>query len=199
VKTVLSGLNLAPKAAGPVISSIPTRQTKTKGKHMTIKFSRIPTILLFAGMALTTLTSPASAQKAALTKDVDQPGRNPYQQTVGFNPSANLCPNGLFCSAVFNKVPANYRLVVTHISASYGLTAGGSFASVGLGSVMGGIFGNQIIIPAISTGPNSYIASSPVTFYVEPGDAPTLFISGQFINNSVSIFANVVGYLVALP
>jgi hypothetical protein len=166
---------------------------------MTMKYDRIPTMLLFAGMALTVLTSPASAQKAALTKDVDQQGRNPYQQTLLFNPTTNLCPNGFFCNAVFNKVPANYRLVVTHISANFGLTAGGITPSLGLGSASGGIFGNQIIIPAISNGPDRYIASSPVTFYVEAGDAPVLFVSGQYIANNVSILANVVGYLVALP
>jgi hypothetical protein len=135
--------------------------------------------------------------------DVDQKDRNPYQQTVLFNQTSSTCTN-FVCTVSFKAVPTGYRLVVTNASALYKLgngNAGGTLPNVSL-AINGNFFGTLLMLPAPAPiGFNLYVASSPVTFYVEPGDAPTLLLSGQFVttDGSNTAQATIVGYLVSLP
>jgi hypothetical protein len=59
----------------------------------------------------------------ASVKDVDQKDRHPFQQTVYFNMTG-----GLNNSTNFNKVPAGQRLVITYVSAEFGLAPGGGLS-----------------------------------------------------------------------
>lgn len=59
---------------------------------------------------------PVLAQvRAALTQNVDEPGRNPYQQQF-FSYLSNCQAGSQFCNFNFPAVPANSRLVLTNIS-----------------------------------------------------------------------------------
>jgi hypothetical protein len=157
---------------------------------------RLANLLALAAVTLVLFaTAPANAQKAALVKDVDAMGRTPYQQSIFFNQTSSVCT--LFvCTVRFNAVPAGYRLVVTHVSTRYSLQTGGSGANVSIETNS-----TVLLLPApVFTGFSSYIASSPVTFYVEAGQTPTVSMAGQFVvnNGSNTAYAAVVGYLIAL-
>jgi hypothetical protein len=58
-----------------------------------------------------------------------------------------------------------------------------------------------LLLPApVSTGPGTFIASSPLTFYVEAGLSPVLELQGINIGfASLTATAAVVGYLVDAP
>jgi hypothetical protein len=130
------------------------------------------------------------------TNDVDQPGKHPYQASVIFNQDATNCTS-FVCTANFPAVPAGYRLVITNASALYGLTPGGAAPNVAL-VINGNIFGARFLLPLPQPdGFDTYIVSSPVTFYVEAGDQPSLLLGGQFVSPvSISAEAAISGYLV---
>lgn len=123
--------------------------------------------------------------------------RVPYQHRVLLTQSAANCT--LFeCTAEFPAVPAGQRLVITYASALYALTSGGGGASVRVG-VNGDTSQPFILLPApVPISPVSYLASGPVTFYVEAGDIPTLTLGGNAVSPLTnSAQASIVGYLVA--
>lgn len=117
---------------------------------------------------------------------------DPYQKTVTFNQGPNTCTQ-FVCEVNFPAVPAGKRLVITYASAQYGLSSGGTGARVRLSTS-----GSEISLPApVRIGFDTYVASAPVTFYVNAGQAPTLSLGGQFTSGSLTATASVVGYLVS--
>src|SRR5258706_15121720 len=62
----------------------------------------------------------AQAVRAAVVKNIDEPGRSPFQQEAFFSGS---CPNITACSVNYAPVPANKRLVITNVSGRF-LTTG---------------------------------------------------------------------------
>jgi len=131
--------------------------------------------------------------------EVDAPGKHPYQHRIGFNPGPANCPNQYFCVVTFPTVPAGKRLVVTNVSAQYSLTSGGSQASVSIG-VDNNLFGDILDMLATPIGADRFLASSSITYFVEAGQSPSVFLSGVFVtplNNSA--FATITGYLVSVP
>jgi hypothetical protein len=174
-------------------------QQLTETENIMIKRFRAPFLLALMAVSFALLPAVAHAQKPALVKNVDEPGRNPYQQGMLFNQSTQVCTNYV-CTLWFNPVPAGYRLVVTHASVRYRLADNSGEAYTTLGS--DGNLASDIVLPVPSfIGNNYYVASSPVTFYVEPGSSPTLFIMGNRVDasGSYSAQASIVGYLVAIP
>ena len=123
---------------------------------------------------------------------------DPYEHSDFFNQGPDTCTQ-FVCAVRFPAVPAGKRLVITYASARWRLTAGGLSPSASLG-INGnvGINDPQILLPAPAPiSPDNYIASGPVTYYVDAGDQPTLSLGGQFvIPTSNTAFASVVGYLV---
>jgi len=82
---------------------------------------RFRTILL-AALAVILIAGMAAAQvRPAYVKNVDEPGRVPYQQMVGF--SAYTC-DPAHCIISFNAVPAGKRLVVEHVTMLVGINDG---------------------------------------------------------------------------
>jgi hypothetical protein len=62
------------------------------------------------------------------------------------------------------------------------------------------IFNNTLLLPVpVNDGANCYIISRPVTYFVEPGSTPYLFLAGYGINPNESATATITGYLVAIP
>ena len=126
---------------------------------------------------------------------VSSPATQPYQETIHFNQSATTCTQ-FVCLVDFPAVPAGKRLVVTYVSARYGLSPGGTGANVELG-INGSFSEPSILLPAQRTGFDTHLASGPVTFYVDAGDEPTLGLNGQFVQPaSLTASASIVGYLV---
>lgn len=80
-----------------------------------------------AALVLVPVLAPALAQaqtRAALVKNVDEPGRAPYQSVIEFNAGTGCL--GSQCNIVsFAPVPAGKRLVVDHVSALVGVVSGG--------------------------------------------------------------------------
>ena len=140
--------------------------------------------------ALVLATAFAQAQKPALTKSVDEPGRSPYTSNV-----VQSCP--LFsCSFVFKPVPVGFRLVVTHASVWYKTdsTSGVTYALLSQ-TPSGQSYREYLPLPTL-TGSRYVVSSSPVTYYVEPGQTPQIDVT-----NSLEFpgEASISGYLVAIP
>lgn len=80
-----------------------------------------------AALVLAPVLVPALTQaqtRAALVKNVDEPGRAPYQSVIEFNAGTGCI--GTQCNIVsFAPVPAGKRLVVDHVSALVGVISGG--------------------------------------------------------------------------
>jgi hypothetical protein len=136
---------------------------------------------------------PLLAQvRAALVRNIDEPGRSPYQ---------SVALNGAFtpgtCSVDFAPVPLNKRLVVEHLSA-YVLVGGAT--SVVLGKLL--LASNLAIGPiaffdATSVGTAQWAASKQMTVYVEPGGVPRLsFTITSNINCTAS--GSLTGHLIDL-
>ncbi|HET9442614.1 MAG TPA: hypothetical protein VFO65_04780 [Acidimicrobiales bacterium] len=121
--------------------------------------------------------------------------RAPYQHSFLFNQSDQTCTQ-FVCKASFPAVPAGQRLVVTYASARFALTSGGVSANVALS--VNGATSPSILLPApVRIGFDSYVAAGPVSFYVGPGQTPTLELGGQFVlpvSNTAEV--SLVGYLV---
>jgi hypothetical protein len=119
----------------------------------------------------------------------------PYQETIHFNQSATTCTQ-FVCEVDFPAVPAGKRLVVTYVSAQYGLSPNGTLASIELG-INSSFSKPSILLPAQRSGFDTYLASGAVTFYVDAGDKPTLGLEGQFVQPaSLTASASIVGYLI---
>jgi hypothetical protein len=156
-------------------------------------------IVVLAFTAAFTAMVPAlsHAQKPALTENIDEKGRVPYQ--AGSAANCALPHDGpQICSLSFAAVPAGYRLVITYVSASFNEGTAVSSATV---SLSGGV-----LLPGgttLSQGPTfvaanvggNFILGSPVTYYVEPGGNPVLSLQ----NYSSFATAFISGYLVAVP
>lgn len=157
-------------------------------------------VLLVAGCAL--VTGIATAQtRAALTKNVDEPGRIPYQNVYNFSGSDTAC-SGSVCSLPFPAVPAGKRLVVESVSillASAG-TAPPMLLAFGDGTTFN--TGNIALVNATWTDTNNTILGSHfwvmdklVRVYYEPGTTPKVkLIAGG--NVTLPSNASVIGYLI---
>src|SRR5882757_102383 len=72
------------------------------------------------------LAFPGVALAAQAVQNVDEPGRNPWQQTQNAQVNNGDCHEGL-CVIIFKQVPKGQRLVVTFASALFdGSTALGT-------------------------------------------------------------------------
>jgi hypothetical protein len=139
----------------------------------------------FAAVALlltlgTETRAIAQAVRAALVRNQDEPGRNPYSQTVGCFSSG--------CSVTFPPVPAGQRLVVTFFN-------GALFAEEGLGLFLGG-HGQDFRILPTTLSSFADVANSPVVVYYEAGETPTVGCDGC---NDRGISATLSGYYITLP
>lgn len=142
---------------------------------------------------------PLLAQiRAALVKNIDEPGRTPYQ-------SSRSCstPGNKVCSADMIAVPAGKRLVIQHLSALVNCQSIDNNCELQNNFVFLTTKGNNIFDGADSayvpmqTSPNASTAvNQDVRLYVEPGGVPEY----QMVFNSGPVFASmtITGYLVDL-
>jgi hypothetical protein len=136
---------------------------------------------------------PAIAQvRAAVVKNLDEKGRNPYYQTqTCYSSNTNQC------TVTFPAVPANKRLVVEFIASSVDtptalqtveFAANGNFIPILHTQQGSDPFGNKI-----------YVANQPMLYYYEPGQIPYLAMNAtaagfEFMSGQVTL----TGYLVDL-
>ncbi|MBV9158654.1 MAG: hypothetical protein JO097_20510 [Acidobacteriaceae bacterium] len=136
---------------------------------------------------------PLMAAVAALTKNIDERGRNPYyQQVVCYNASGNTC------YAFFPAVPAGMRLVVEHINMSIDTATAFSAADI---AGNGGIIEQPLLTVQgqDSSGHNIYVANQPFLMYYEAGQTPEVSIFSQAGGSAfMSGQATLTGYLVNL-
>ena len=122
-------------------------------------------------LAATLVQVTNTSANPVINQDMDSPGRNPYYQTVTCYSASS--PQ---CTAQFPVVPPNKRLVVEFISSSVDtptalstvefFAAGPSFIPI-----LHTLQGND------SQGNKIYVASQPMLYYFEAGQAPYLVMN----------------------
>jgi hypothetical protein len=141
--------------------------------------------------------------KPALVKDANEPGLNPYVEAVQLEQNTTTCqpasPPFSSCSFVLSTVSAGKRRVITYASVSYFLSPGGTFPEVFLGSTGGGYV--QLPLQPVQSGTlaDRQVVSTPVTFYIEPGESPRFTLRGFDILDSRTATLTLSGYYVNLP
>ena len=138
------------------------------------------------GAALTLMTegrAVAQAVRAALVRNQDEPGRNPYTEQ-------QVC-NAFNCNLTFAPVPAGQRLVLTSVN----------FALLGVSGsplvVLNGP-GTQVrLIPGTMSGPFQ-VGNVPVVAYFDAGQQPALECATVPCGNS-GFEAVLSGYFITLP
>jgi hypothetical protein len=152
------------------------------------------------GILAVAWAAAANAQKAALVENVDEPGRSPYQSSVVIVQNSANCPSGSTCTVHFPAVPAGKRLVVTYAGAEFTLANGVDRGIVSL-AINGNAAGPQITIPVSYVTGNIplNVAGTPVTFYVEAGNVPTLLLRGAAVQTGLNAVGGIAGYLVSVP
>lgn len=129
----------------------------------------------------------AQAVRAALVRNQDEPGRNPYFETHDA-----LCVNG-GCELVFSPVPAGQRLVLTFVSAQC-CEFGPPPRIVSLIKPMKEGQG----FPMFPGDDITSYASSPVVAYFEAGETPVMFTSLSSTGGG-DLEGTLSGYFVSLP
>jgi hypothetical protein len=138
--------------------------------------------------------------RAAVVKNVDEPGRMPYQQLIEFNTSAPVCPISQGCLVAFPPVPAGKRLIVERATLLLGVF-GGTINFWGFGDGLGINSGNTAILKADFTpalliaGVQFFAGNQDTLVYFEAGATPKLKILTtapvSFVGN-----ASLHGYLI---
>jgi hypothetical protein len=158
---------------------------------------------LFAASLMAALAvTPSFAQtRAALVKNVDEPGRTPYQSMVDFNAGSGCSSNT--CNFVsFAVVPTGKRLVVEHLSVLTGVASGGQPTLLAFSNSPGcGNCGNRAVVTGwVNTdytvfGASFWAIDRPVYLFYEAGETPQIKMyataSFSFVGN-----ATVTGYLI---
>jgi hypothetical protein len=168
--------------------------------HKTLRLSAL-------GLALVALAAVLPAGEAlaqvrpAYVKNVDEPGRVPYQQMVEFSIAAPTCPVTSFCIVSFNAVPAGKRLVVEHLSMLIGVAGGGQPNLLAFGDQFSTNTGNVAIVPPRFTpgvpvsGVVFWSLNEPVRVYYEAGQVPKVKVNAS-TNFGFVANASLHGYLI---
>lgn len=162
---------------------------------------------LFAAPALAVAAAcvlcvpPVLAQtRAALVQSIDEPGRNPYQETQ----SNTTCRGTTVCSFSFATVPAGKRLVLTNISGYVDTAAGAlpnGFVSSGFGgSAYATLAFTGVRGPTSALGTRIFINHS-VQAYFGPGEPlnGTFHVNGSGDAMSGGALLMLSGYFVNVP
>jgi hypothetical protein len=143
---------------------------------------------------------PAIAQtvRAALVKNIDERGRNPF--VYGFSCSPTPGSPG-YCVATGAPIPAGTRLVVENINifGSYASTASVVRTALGVNTaltrvhdVTGGTVSDQ------GNGQSSYSLNANLIDYIEAGESPSLLFEMKGSTAGALFFGAITGYLVNL-
>lgn len=132
------------------------------------------------GLVLVLHAGSAAAQtRAALTKNVDEPGRTPYQQSQIFSPSACTFNSVLyFCRLAFPSIPNGKRLVLEHASIFVAETDSGAPDSLRFLNAFNGtaLWVQPAFTPRVNT-PSHFFLERDVLVYYEGGEIPTVLLA----------------------
>jgi hypothetical protein len=161
----------------------------------------LPIALAITAAALSLGASPVLAQtRAALVQSIDEPARNPYQETL----SDLSCRGTTVCSFNFSTVPAGKRLVVTHIAGYVDTAAGtlpnGFFQSSFGGSAYATLPFTGVRGPTSALGVRIFI-NHEVLAYFGAGESPrgVYHVNGSGDTMSGGALMMVTGYLINVP
>jgi hypothetical protein len=147
------------------------------------RFAWLVAGLAAVGLAVTLATEGraiAQVVRAALVRNQDEPGRNPYSQK-------NTC-FGSDCAVTFAPVPAGQRLVVTFVNGVGESSAQGMLVLAGDGT-------NERFLPTTLFSGSVY-ANSPVVAFFEAGETPQVACVGC---SGPGLKATLSGYFITLP
>lgn len=159
----------------------------------------------------------AAQTRPALVRNVDEPGRNPYQSFISFNEAAPSSDNSYFCQhspdppvcfLQFPAVPAGKRLVIENLTGVINVAVPSFPCSVNIQTTVPS-FANLVTIPtqllagdlgSVNASVFQYGANASLKLYLEPGATPRVQVSvcdqpGSLRNGRITIS----GYLVDLP
>jgi hypothetical protein len=161
-------------------------------------------VLLALASALFAASFSALAQpKPALTQNTNEPGLNPYIESKQVEQDAASCEPGTppfaQCTIEMLPVPVGKRLVVTYVAASYFLSTGAIFPAAFLAANSSGFVLLPLLPVQAGTADARQSISAPITFYVEPGEAPRFILRGFDIVAARTASLSLVGYYVNLP
>lgn len=121
--------------------------------------------------------------RPALVKNLDEPGRAPFQFYAGVARGETGC-GGNYCTISLPAVPANKRLVITNVAVTIHMEAGATVQDLTLYIKPGADVLSQITLPynpsnypadPISTyNPRRYVVNERVLWFVEAGQAPKI-------------------------
>ncbi len=142
---------------------------------------------------------PVLAQvRAALTQNVDEPGRNPYQERQAYSFSGTC--SGTVCITDFSPVPAGSRLVITNVSGNLILGNGAVVVETWVTPKGGADLRAHIptFYEGFASGINFRQFNSPVQIYVDAGQSPEFF--AELSTNPGGYFQNITltGYYIKL-
>ncbi len=121
----------------------------------------------------------------------DEPGRNPFQQTV----VNGVCELATTCQVTFSPVPAKTRLVVTRFNAS-AFTTNGSNTMVY--SALTDEVGNIVnTFPHTTPVSSASFANESTLVYYEAKQTPIVKVTNE--TGLISVRVTLSGYLVRLP
>lgn len=163
---------------------------------------RFRTILL-AALAVILIAGMAAAQvRPAYVKNVDEPGRAPYQQMVHFSPQ-RFVDCSAPCVVPFNAVPAGKRLVVEHVTMLVAVLEGQPLLlAFGQNAILNenniAIIGGGFTYTGITTDSGRWFAiDHAVKVYYEAGAIPKLkLVYSGTLHRNVENNASLHGYLI---
>lgn len=138
----------------------------------------------------------AQAVRAAIVKNIDERGRNPYVYNFFCSPTA-----AGYCYATGVPVPAGTRLVVENINIFGEFSSTGSVTRTALAvntavqrlhDVTGGTSTD------VGSGQFVYVLNANLIDYVEAGESPSLLFAMKGSTTGAIFFGAVTGYLVNL-
>ena len=146
-----------------------------------------------------------SSSSPLLIKNVEEPGRVPYQEEQGLSvlPSCNVQICGL--TYTFATVPTGQRLVIKSVNVSLNMNTGGTFLSALLSGYLGGTIQQFSLPPTLvylnkNVGTDYWVSQQQVELYVDAGYAPTVVLGMDGTHGtSAQGSATLVGYFVTLP
>ena len=141
------------------------------------------------------------AGQPVLIKNLDEPGRAPYQETVFVG---QACCGVGFSTTVFtfSVVPANKRLVIKDASLNLPAARGSAVSPAVLRIVGGGT--PELNLPLILGGSlvyDEWITNQQVNFYVDQSQRPEILLSVDSAHAiaGLTATATLTGYYVSLP
>lgn len=162
-----------------------------------MKITVHPSVL---ALVLSCCATLATAQpKPALVQDRDEPGRNPYQQSLDLTQDATNCGALLImCTFTFDTVPSGKRLVITHASVIFHVDPTGVSPLAYVGAPQLPPFAHWLPLPQASGG-TRHITGGPVVLYAEAGTAPYLIVQASLLKSGAIANASISGYYVNVP